>query len=273
MTTSTLGESFILKKRNLCDRLIAAAVVTIIPCIHIGIVNNIIWVPEKPKVNRTRCHCDCFDTVFKGSYERVGKTTYKHIYFNATYEMLVIWVMTLGVIIVSYESFKHLYDLYNHRLLRWRMFFLFILDVYPNYYSYWMFFNYTNDGYYSQFYHQMFFTVTELFSTWTVFQLCSKTLDTDSIRSFIIISISLIHILLGGVDQFFAQLILWQDNAFQRFRDLGFLLPDLLHVLFTIQLLSEERRTKWEKTFTINELRKISVFVFSGFLVGKFLFS
>ena len=34
----------------------------------VGIVHKILWVPDKPPVNKAHCRCDCFDTVFKGSY-------------------------------------------------------------------------------------------------------------------------------------------------------------------------------------------------------------
>ena len=34
----------------------------------VGIVHKIFWVPDKPPVNKRHCRCDCFDTVFKGSY-------------------------------------------------------------------------------------------------------------------------------------------------------------------------------------------------------------
>lgn len=186
--------------------------------------------------------------------------------------MLVIWALTLGCIIFSYEAFKRLYNLYHTGILRWRMLALFILDIYPNYYSFWMFINYTNDGFYKQFLHQLFFTVTELFSTWNVFRLCSKDCDVDSVSALGIISMSLIHILLGGVDQFFAQLILWRDQPFQRFRNLGFILPDILHVVITIQLLAKERRTKWTRALTPTEYKTLAGVVTFGFLIGKFVF-
>lgn len=210
--------------------------------------------------------------LFAGSYERQGKSTYKHVYFNATFEMLVVWLMTLGVIIVSYESFKHIHNIYCKKLIRWKMLFLFILDIYPNYYSYWVYVNYINDGYYHQFFHQLFFTVSELYSTWNVFRLCSKNSESNSWRLLAIISISLIHILLGGVDQFFTQLILWRGNAFQRFRNLGFLFPDILHVLLAVQLLAEERQTSWTNILTMTERKYGSILVFSGFLIGKCIF-
>ncbi|XP_061180327.1 uncharacterized protein LOC133188862 [Saccostrea echinata] len=251
--------------------LMAAAIVCVIPFIHIGIIHKMIWVPNKTPVNRTACRCDCFDTVYKGTYERPGKAGYKHMYFNATFEMIVIWIITLVTIILSYESFKHLINLYVNRNVRWRMLLLFILDIHPNYYSFWSYFNYMNDGFYDQFYHQLFFTITELFSTWNVFRLCSKDSKMESGSVISIIVISLVHILIGGVDQFFVQLILWRDNTFQRFRNLGFLLPDVLHVILTVKEFTKEKQTSWKYVFTTEELRFGLIFVVTGFVVGKLL--
>eukprot|EP00105_Crassostrea_gigas_P015636 XP_011432699.1 PREDICTED: uncharacterized protein LOC105331992 [Crassostrea gigas] len=251
---------------------LSGLLVCIIPYIHIGIVNKMFWVPNKIPVNRTECRCNCFDTVYKGSYENPRKTGYKHMYFNATFEMLIIWILTLVTIILAYESFKRLLNLYSTGNLRWRMLILFLLDIYPNYYSYWSYFNYTNDGFYAQVYHQLFFTTTELVSTWNVFRLCSKDTKMESGSVMCIVAISIIHILLGGVDQFFVQLILWKEKTFQRARNIGFVLPDILHVILTIQEMAKENRIPWTQTFTRNELKFGLIFVISGFVLGKVIF-
>nr|XP_022308255.1 uncharacterized protein LOC111114263 [Crassostrea virginica] len=251
---------------------LAGLIVFIIPCVHIGIVNKKIWVPNKTPVNKTTCRCNCFDTVYKGSYERPGKTGYKHIYFNATLETMVIWTLTLFTIIIAYEAFKRLFNLYSAGNVRWRMLVLFVLDIYPNYYSYWSYFNYTNDGFYAQVYHQLFFTTTELFSTWNVFWLCSKDFPMTSGPVMVIVTISLIHILLGGVDQFFVQLILWQEHTFQKARNIGFVIPDILHIILTLQEIAKERKTSWKQSFTGNELKYGFIFVISGFILGKIIF-
>ena len=210
--------------------------------------------------------------IIVGSYERPGKTGYKHIYFNATLETLIIWTLTLFTIIIAYEAFKRLFNLYSAGNVRWRMLVLFVLDIYPNYYSYWTYFNYTNDGFYAQFYHQLFFTMTELFSTWNVFWLCSKDFPMTSGPVMAIVTISLIHILLGGVDQFFVQLILWQEHTFQKARNIGFVIPDILHIILTLQEIAKERKTSWKQSFTGNELKYGFIFVISGFILGKIIF-
>ena len=46
--------------------------------------------------------------------------------------------------------------------------------IYPHYYAWWAYVNYYNDDYYAQFWHQLFFTVTELISTVIVLSLVNS---------------------------------------------------------------------------------------------------
>jgi hypothetical protein len=208
---------------------------------------------------------------FTGSYETPDRVGYKHMYFNATTQMFFIWIMVLGSVLISYETIKHLYDLYRKRKLRWRMFFLFIADVYPNYFSLWVYFNYINDGYYGQFIHQLFFTLTELFSTWNIVQMCSTDAEIDSWKIMVIVSISLTHIILGGVDQFFKQLILMKEKLSRRIRSLVLVIPDILHVILPLQELAFTRNTLWTTALKRKEVTNILVVVCIGFIVGNYL--
>ncbi|XP_061180326.1 uncharacterized protein LOC133188861 [Saccostrea echinata] len=253
------------------SKFLAAGIILCIPSIQIGVIHKMLWVPNKPPVNRSACRCNCFDTIFKGSYEQTHKTGYKHMYFNATPQMLVIWIMVLGSILVSYETLKHLWDLYQNRKLRWRMFILFVADVYPNYFSLWAYFNYINDGYYGQFVHQLFFTLTELFSTWNIILMCSTEAEVKSWRILCIIAISSIHIFLGGVDQFFKQLILLKENPSQRFRSLVLVVPDLLHVILPLQELALIRHSSCRNALTRTEIIKIILTVLTGFIIGNYI--
>ena len=51
---------------------------------------------------------------------------------------------------------------------------LFFSSIYPHYYAWWAYFNYYNDDFYSQWWHQLFFTVTEMVSTVLVLHLVDK---------------------------------------------------------------------------------------------------
>ena len=54
------------------------------------------------------------------------------------------------------------------------MLLLFSITIYPHYYSWWMYVNYYNDDFYNQYWHQLFFTVTELISTTIVMHLINS---------------------------------------------------------------------------------------------------
>ena len=54
------------------------------------------------------------------------------------------------------------------------MLLLLISSLYPHYYSWWMLFNYYNDEYFHQYWHQMFFLVTEMASTIAVMSALHK---------------------------------------------------------------------------------------------------
>ena len=51
---------------------------------------------------------------------------------------------------------------------------LFISSIFPHYYAWWMYFNYYNDDYFAQWWHQTFFEVTELISTGMALHLVSR---------------------------------------------------------------------------------------------------
>lgn len=96
-----------------------------------------------------------------GTYES-GIASYKHLYFNATENTMKIWILTVIAIIALYECAKRLISLMILRSVRYSMIFLFCLSMFSHYYSWWAYLNYYNDDFYSQWNHQMFFTVNTL---------------------------------------------------------------------------------------------------------------
>lgn len=95
---------------------------------------------------------------FIGTYES-GIASYKHLYFNATENTMKIWILTVIAIIALYECAKHLISLMIDKQVRYSMIFLFCLSIFSHYYAWWAYVNYYNDDFYSQWNHQMFFTV------------------------------------------------------------------------------------------------------------------
>lgn len=72
-----------------------------------------------------------------------------------------IWILTVIAIIALYECVKHLITLIIAKSIRYSMVFLFCLSIFSHYYAWWAYVNYYNDDFYSQWNHQMFFTVSE----------------------------------------------------------------------------------------------------------------
>ncbi|XP_011876615.1 PREDICTED: uncharacterized protein LOC105566859 [Vollenhovia emeryi] len=225
------------------------------------------WQDYSRVVDKRYCSCSCWDTVFKGSYES-GIAPYKHMYFNATTNMLKIWVLIVIGVIAFYETMKHLAKLAIKQRLRQSMMLLFSSALFSNYYSWWVYINYWNDDFYSQWYHQLFFTITELLSTCWVVYLADKKNPITHRKAFGIAAIALLHIVAGGWDQFFENVIRGEGHAHQVIRDLGFMIPDILHVVVPLWLI------KRESIYNIhlpNSLAYMSSIVLIGLCIWSFL--
>lgn len=85
------------------------------------------------------------------------------MYFNATENTMKIWIITVIAIITLYECAKYLISLMIIKSVRYSMVFLFCLSIFSHYYAWWAYVNYYNDDFYSQWNHQMFFTVNMRF--------------------------------------------------------------------------------------------------------------
>ena len=184
----------------------------------------------------------CLDSSL-GNYE-AGISGYKHMYFNATQQSAIIWLLTVVYVIALYESMKYLLQLFCRRELRYTMFVLFSSVVYSHYYTYWVYVNYFNDDFYSQFYHQLFFSCTELFSTITVLKLADVNVELTSGRLLIILDIAVLHVLTSGWDQFVTNVIKQEGGLHQVLRDLLFMIPDILHIAIAVYQLFQLAKSK-----------------------------
>ncbi|XP_055322259.1 uncharacterized protein LOC129578138 isoform X1 [Sitodiplosis mosellana] len=174
----------------------------VIPISHM-VVLWFYWQNYARFVDRRFCSCSCWDTVFKGTYES-GIASYKHLYFNATENTMKIWILTVIAIIALYECAKHLISLMILKSVRYSMIFLFCLSIFSHYYGWWAFLNYYNDDFYSQWNHQMFFTITELLSTSVVFHLANLENIVTPRKVLSVVGIAILHIVASGFDQFIA---------------------------------------------------------------------
>lgn len=240
----------------------------LLPFVHLGIISHL-WDEFNYKVDRRGCSCSCWDTIFKGIYER-GPSGYKHVYFNITSNSFKIWFVTVLAILLVYESVKKVIRLYFVGQIRTSMFVLLLASVYPHYYSWWSYFNYWNDDFYTQWSHQLFFSFTELASTLAVVYLLDKQVNITARRVLIIIDIAILHILSSSFDQFVDNVVNGNGMLHQVLRDVFFMIPDLLHVVLPFMELREVARSLDVPTVYIisNKEFFFSVtFVITGWLV------
>ena len=146
----------------------------------------------KTKDKRKTCFSNCLKFLLSANYE-TGVSGYKHIYFNVTLNTLVIWSFTVIAIIGKntksffkvwkvnfvifaglYEAVRHVFTALIYGCARPRMALLFLSSLFPHIYGWWANFNYFNDDYFNQVWHQFFFSITELCSTMMVLHLVNK---------------------------------------------------------------------------------------------------
>ncbi|GAB6032175.1 hypothetical protein CHUAL_010824 [Chamberlinius hualienensis] len=227
-TTTNFEEKHQKLRKKLLFCGIGLAFPVMVPMIHIGIFSYL-WSQYNRVVDRTLCSCSCWDTVFKGNYES-GISAYKHVYFNATFNTFKIWFSTVLAVIVFYESVRYAARLVWERRANYSMLILFASVIYPHYYSWWAYFNYLNDEFYAQWYHQTYFTLTELASTIAVLWLADKRRTGTVLPLLVIVDVATAHILISGFDQLVSNVLLGDGKLHQVLRDVGMFLPDLLHV-------------------------------------------
>ena len=104
---------------------------------------------------------------------------------------------------------------------------------------------------------QLFFTVTELFSTFMVVHLCCRDSVLHPWKLLVIFDINLMHIIVAGFDQFVANVIFREGQHFEAVRDLGLMAPDVFHVLvayFELSSLAAKRQTNILRLFFREEI-------------------
>ncbi|KAL1379468.1 hypothetical protein pipiens_008543 [Culex pipiens pipiens] len=212
----------------------------LIPPAHIAVLWYF-WQNYSRYVDKRFCSCSCWDTVFKGTYES-GIASYKHMYFNATQNTMKMWLLIVVGVISLYECTKYLTQLLLQGRVRYTMIVLFLLSIFSHYYAWWAYLNYYNDEYYNQWNHQLFFTITELISTSFVLHLASVDNVVTSRKTLAIVGIAILHILASGVDQFISNVFRGEGYPHQVVRDLGFMIPDVMHLVLPLWLLRQTRK-------------------------------
>ncbi|XP_050403665.1 uncharacterized protein LOC126819581 [Patella vulgata] len=260
---------------NLIDKtqgfLLGALILIFLPFLHIGVFYSMIWVPDKPPIDRSSCTCSCFDTIFRGRYEAPGAVSYKHVYFNATKETFKIWIFTVLFVLMTYESIKYLYKLCRVGKVRKTMFVLYLANIYPHYYSWWSFFSYYNEEIFQFYSNHFYFMMTEIIVTVVVLNLCNAESEIASWKILLIITINSMHIMISLSNQFITHVIHGRGQQFQNARNIGLMIPDVLHILipvFDLYRYSKANRMGITDLFHKEELMLCVMAATFGTLIG-----
>ena len=165
---------------------------------------------------------------------------------------------------------KYIIQLFCQKLLRKTMFILFASVIYSHYYSFWAYINYYNDDFYSQFYHQLFFSITELCSTGMVLLLANVNVELTSNKLLVILNIAVLHVLTAGGDQFVSNVIKGKGQLHQVLRDLLFMIPDLLHItvsLYQFYQLSKLKHIPVKHLISKKQCLVSAIFIFALWFV------
>ena len=185
-----------------------------------------------------------------------------------------IWILVVLGILAFYECLRYLAPLLFHCKARWTMVILFLSSLYPHYYGWWNFISYVNEDFYAQWYHQWFFSLTEIISTICVIHLCNTDNRIDAWKLLVIMSINIMHIVVNCLDQFINNVFLHNGQQFEVVRDIGLLLPDIFHVLvafFELSVQAERQDISLLNLFYREEIIMAILFIFLTSLFGRSL--
>ncbi|CAH1250429.1 Hypp8854 [Branchiostoma lanceolatum] len=213
---------------------------------HFGVLLRYFW-PAKPPVNRERCTCECWDTIFKGTYEN-GVGRYKHMYFNVTPQTLKMWTLTVAAVLLTYECVTYVIRVALRSKIRPSMFVLLLAVIHSHYYSWWVFIGYYNDDFYSQWWHQLVFTCSELLSTVLVLKQLDQAVALSLRLLLATAGIAAFHVLAAGKDQFVHNVLLRRGEFHQVYRDSALMVSDVVYLVVTsaelVRMWCCERRSR-----------------------------
>ena len=108
--------------------------------------------------------------------------------------------------------------------------------------------------------------------TCLVLNLTNKNNSVISWKTYIIICINFVHILIGGLDQFFEQLIFGEGHTFLKARDVGLVMPDVLHVVLCLwEVYAEVKRKSLKVTELCQKKEAVlcSILTMGLFVIGR----
>ena len=208
---------------------------------------------------------------------------YHHVYFNITWQTGTIWILTIAYILTVYGNFasgtiktktknndqclfveclRHLIKSVQNGNYNYPYCLTFLASFYTHYFTWWVYVGYFNDDYYEQFYHQTLFTITEIYSTFQIYTIARSKrrpvelmtnieFDQSVFKLAMILTISTSHLTVGSLDQFIEHNVLGKGEAYQRYRNAGLIISDVVGVflpLFDLLRIFHYKSCKMEKS-------------------------
>uniref|UniRef100_A0A1I8G9G7 TLC domain-containing protein n=1 Tax=Macrostomum lignano TaxID=282301 RepID=A0A1I8G9G7_9PLAT len=197
----------------------------------------------KTEVDFATCAgCACWDTISVGSRETPGQHAYHSVYWNSNGCTLAMYCLTVLQALLCYKAVESLTCIVmRHGLSKLRPAFvcLTLLNIYPNYYSWWSYLMYLNEKtpMYSLIRHHMYFYASELIVAALVLHLCNVESAINRVKLSIVFCLAASHLVSGFADHYLfdpasaavraSRLASFMHHS----RNAGLMLPDLAHVL------------------------------------------
>eukprot|EP00698_Gefionella_okellyi_P005357 TRINITY_DN1488_c0_g1_i2.p1 TRINITY_DN1488_c0_g1~~TRINITY_DN1488_c0_g1_i2.p1 ORF type:complete len:243 (+),score=18.98 TRINITY_DN1488_c0_g1_i2:118-846(+) len=158
---------------------------------------------------------------------------YKSIYFNMEFATFAIFFIAIFYVFMAQKALTRVILLLLQRKLRFSMFIGLAASVYPNFYAFWMFFNYINDRFWLMWYSQLVFSATELTAAICMYVMLDSQAELHRNLLWTMFIVAVWHISESLIDQGFENLFLGQGRSHQISRDLMFLIGDITLVLLS----------------------------------------
>lgn len=128
-------------------------------------------------VQRDTCECSCWDGLFKGGY---GREHYKSVYWNMDEGTPYLLFLVLFYGIAAQKAIVRVIEtMFKRPTSALGVAFVFHVVWYPNFYCFWMYFNYINDRWWSMWQPQMYYSVTEQIMAVCLYWIMSTELSFD----------------------------------------------------------------------------------------------
>jgi len=89
-----------------------------------------------------------------------------------------------------------------------------------------------------------------------------------------IVTINLVHIIVSGMDQFIAHVVQGEGHSFQNIRDVGLMVPDVLHVVIPLKVFyahAQQQKLRIIELCYKEEIILMFVFISLGTIMGRLI--